>query len=151
MDNVGEFILVLVYCFVYIVCGDLCDDFYLGFMKEFYYVLVVICDDLFFVWYRCFFVFVCILFLFFVSDDLESVSCVLLEFVFGDVYIEVDKVNMVDGFLDVKFLCGVNKDGVYFIYEGIVECLFKYSNFVVEFKLRFFLGDVEEKVFYVCF
>lgn len=121
MDNVGEFVLVLVYCLLYIVCGDLWDDFYLGFLKEFYYVFVVLCDDLFFVCYWCFFVFVCMLFLFLLDDDLENVSWMLLEFVFGDVYIEVDKLNVVEGLLDVKLFCGVNRDGVYFINEGIVE------------------------------
>ena len=145
MDNVGEFILVLVHCLAHIACGDLRDDSHPGFMKEFHHALAVICDDLFFARYRRSSALARTLSSLPASDDLESASRVLLESVFGDAHTEADKANMVDGLLDVKLLRGANKDGVHFTHEGIVERLSKYSNFAVESKLRSFLGAVEEK------
>lgn len=145
MDNVGEFIVVLVHCLAHIACGDLRDDSHPGFMKEFHLALAVICDDLFFARYRRSSALARTLSSLPASDDLESASRVLLESVFGDAHTEADKENMVEGLLDVKLLRGANKEGVHFTHEGIVERLSKYSNFAVESKLRSFLGDVEEK------
>ena len=145
MDNVGEFVLVLVHCLSHIACGDLRDDSHPGFLKEFHHALAVMCDDLFFARYRRSSALARTLSSLPPKDDLESASRVLLESVFGDAHTEADKSNVVEGLLDAKLLRGANKDGVHFTHEGIVERLSKYSNFAVESKLRSFLGDVEDK------
>ena len=145
MDNVGEFVLVLVHCLSHIACGDLRDDSHPGFLKEFHHALAVICDDLFFARYRRSSALARTLSSLPDDEDLESASRMLLESVFGDAHTEADKSNVVEGLLDAKLLRGANKDGVHFTHEGIVERLSKYSNFAVESKLRSFLGDVEEK------
>lgn len=145
MDNVGEFVLVLVHCLSHIACGDLRDDAHPGFLKEFHHALAVVCDDLFFARYRRTSALARTLSSLSADDDLESASRMLLESVFGDAHTEADKSNVVEGLLDAKLLRGANKDGVHFTNEGIVERLGKYSNFAVESKLRSFLGDVEDK------
>lgn len=145
MDNVGEFVLVLVHCLSHIACGDLRDDAHPGFLKEFHHALAVVCDDLFFARYRRTSALARTLSSLPADENLESASRMLLESVFGDAHTEADKSNVVEGLLDAKLLRGANKDGVHFTNEGIVERLGKYSNFVVESKLRSFLGDVEDK------
>ena len=145
MDNVGEFVLVLVHCLSHIAAGDLRDDSHPGFLKEFHHALAVLCDDLFFARYRRSSALARTLSSLPANEDLESASRVLLESVFGDAHAEADKSNVVEGLLDAKLLRGANKDGVHFTHDAIVERLSKYSNFAVESKLRSFLGDVEDK------
>ena len=145
MDNVGEFVLVLVHCLSHIAAGDLRDDSHPGFLKEFHHALAVLCDDLFFARYRRSSALAQTLSSIPADVDTESAGRLLMESVFGDAHTETDKSNVVDGLLDVKLLRGANRDGVHFTHEGIVQRLSKYSNFALESKLRSFLGDVEDK------
>ena len=145
LDNVGEFLLVLVHSLSHIAAGDLRDDTNPVFLKEFHHSLAVLCDDLFFARYRRSSALAQTLSSMPKRTDLEQASSELFESVFGEVHTESDKGNVVDELLDVQLLRGTNKDGVHFTQEGLVERLSKYSNFALGSKLRSYLGDVEEK------
>lgn len=143
LDNVGEFVLVLVHCLSHIAAGDLRDDNNPVFLKEFHHALAVLCDDLFFARYRRSASLARTLTSRSAGSELETSD--LFETVFGESHTESDKASVVDELLDLKLLRGTNKDGVHFTQEALVEQLSKYSNFALGSKLRSHLGDIEEK------
>lgn len=100
------------FCVLFFV-GDLRDDSNLDFIKEYNRVLVVVCDDFFFVRYKRitglsqFVVKV-------IGVNVEQVVFQMLQVMFGGCRTEDEKMKMVDDFLDVKFFLGINMEGVYF-------------------------------------
>lgn len=145
MDNVGEFVVVIVHCLAHIAAGDLRDDSNPVFLKEFHQGLAVTCDDLFFSRYRRSSALSHTLASLPQNIKLEEASRELLESVFGDSHTEADKSNVVEELLDLRLLRGAGRDGVHFTQEGLIERLSKYSGFLLSSNLRGFLGDVEDK------
>ncbi|EDO39341.1 predicted protein, partial [Nematostella vectensis] len=146
MDNVGEFVVVLVHCLAHVAAGDLRDDSSPAFLKEFHRCLAVVCDDLFFSRYRRSSALSHTLASLSPEVDVESASKELLEAVFGDAHVEADKANVVEELLDLKLLRGANKEGVHFTQEGIKERLAKYSSFSLSSNVLSYLGNVEERI-----
>lgn len=145
LDNVGEFIVVIVHCLAHIAAGDLRDDSNPVFLKEFHHGLAVICDDLFFSRYRRSSALSQTIASLPDSIKVEEASRELLESVFGDSHTEADKSNIVEELLDLRLLRGANREGVHFTQEGLIDRLTKYSNFSLSSNLRGYLGDVDVK------
>lgn len=145
MDNVGEFVVVIVHCLSHIAAGDLRDDSNPVFLKEFHQGLAVICDDLFFSRYRRSSALSQTLASLPSSVKVEDASRELLESVFGDSHTEADKSNIVEELLDLRLLRGANREGVHFTQEGLIDRLTKYSSFSLSSNLRAYLGDVDVK------
>jgi hypothetical protein len=136
LENVGEFVLVLIHCLAHLKAQDLRDDTEPSFVKEFHRGLAIVCDDLFFARYRR-------------SqtptsqnDDLDKVT-ELLDPKGGQE--SSARSDVVGDLLDVKLLRGSSKDGVHFSREGLVERLSKYSNFALSNKIQDLLGDKSEQ------
>ena len=98
LDNVGEFVLVLVHCLSHIAAGDLRDDNNPVFLKEFHHALAVLCDDLFFARYRRSASLARTLTSRSAGSELETSD--LFETVFGESHTESDKASVVDELLD---------------------------------------------------
>lgn len=145
MDNVGEFVVVIVHCLAHIAAGDLRDDSNPVFLKEFHHGLAVMCDDLFFSRYRRTSALSQTLASLPDSIKVEEASRELLESVFGDSHTEADKSNIVEELLDLRLLRGANREGVHFTQEGLIERLTKYSSFSLSSNMRAYLGDVDVK------
>ena len=135
LENVGEFVLVLIHCLAHLKVQDLRDDTEPSFVKEFHRGLAIVCDDLFFARYRR-------------SqtsssqnEDLDKVA----ELLDSDTKSSQDRSDVVGDLLDVKLLRGSSKDGVHFSREGLVERLSKYSNFALSNKIQDLLGDKSEQ------
>lgn len=132
LNNVGEFVLVLIHCLAHLKVRDLRDDTNASFVKEFHRGLAVVCDDLFFARYHqsC------------VSTN--EMGTVVDESFSGSDESSLRR-DVIGDLLDVKLLRGSSKDGVHFSREGLVERLSKYSNFALTNKIQDLLGDVSNK------
>lgn len=148
LENVGEFILVLVHTLCHAHVEDMRSDSDPKFVKEFYKALSVVCSDLFLSRYRR-------------SNalneamnnlpgndtrNLEDAGRKVLESVFGDSHEEIDRENVVNDLLDTKLVRNKRNESEHFDSEVIFKRLRKYTDFIVSNKLRNFLGDVENKL-----
>ena len=138
LENVGEFVLVLIHCLAHLKAENLRDDTEPSFVKEFHRGLAIVCDDLFFARYRrsC------------VpnsqNEDLEKVT-ELLDSNIKSSQDNAARSDVVGELLDVKLLRGSSKDGVHFSREGLVERISKYSNFALSDKIQDLLGNADDK------
>jgi hypothetical protein len=138
LENVGEFVLVLIHCLAHMKAQDLRDDTAPSFVKEFHRGLAIVCDDLFFARYRRSQVPTS------QNEDLDKVT----ELLDSDIKSSQDssaRSDVVGDLLDVKLLRGSSKDGVHFSREGLVERLSKYSNFALSNKIQDLLGNANDK------
>ena len=138
LENVGEFVLVLIHCLAHLKSQDLRDDTEPSFVKEFHRGLAVVCDDLFFARYRRSSSPVS------QNDDLQNIG----ELLDSNLQRSQDtsaRNDVVGDLLDVKLLRGSSKDGVHFSRDGLAERLSKYSNFALSNKIQDLLGNVNDK------
>lgn len=151
LENVGEFILVLVHTLCHAHVEDMRSDSDPKFVKEFYKALSVVCSDLFLSRYRK-------------SNalneamnnhlsggsentqNLQDTGRKVLESVFGDSHDEIERENVVNDLLDTKLVRNKRNESEQFDSEVIFKRLRKYTDFIVSNKLRNFLGDVENKL-----
>lgn len=140
LENVGEFVLVLIHCLAHLKAQDLRDDTEPSFVKEFHRGLAIACNDLFFARYRR----SCVPTLSSLSQsdrqDLERITGLLD----SDIKENQDnsiRSDVVGDLLDVKLLRGASKEGVHFSRDGLVERLSKYSNFALSNKIQDLLGN----------
>jgi len=147
LENVGEFILVLVHTLAHTHVEDMRSDSDPKFVKEFYKALSVVCSDLFLSRYRR-------------SNamneagdaekqdsraqDAGQVSS--LENVFGDAHDEMERENVVNDLLDTKLVRNAKNSSDSFDRDVMFKRLRKYTDFIVSNKLRNFLGEVEGKL-----
>lgn len=139
LENVGEFVLVLIHCLAHLKAQNLRDDTEPSFVKEFHRGLAIVCDDLFFARYRRSCVPTTSQ-----NDDLGKVAELLESNIKGTEDSSVHS-DVVGDLLDVKLLRGSSKDGVHFSRDGLVERLSKYSNFALSNKIQDLLGNVNDK------
>lgn len=148
LENVGEFILVLVHTLSHIHVDDMRNDADPKFIKEFYKSLSVVCSDLFLSRYKR-------------SNALNEVISNLppghsteskdtglqvLQTVFGDSHENMERENVVNDLIDTKLIRNTKDESEQFSGDVLFERLRKYTDFVVTNKLGNFLGDVENKI-----
>ena len=138
LENVGEFVLVLIHCLAHLKVQDLRDDTESSFVKEFHRGLAIVCDDLFFARYRRSCVPAS------QNEDLGNVT-ELLDASVKSGQDNSTRSDVVGDLLDLKLLRGSSKDGVHFSREGLVERLSKYSSFALSNKIQDLLGDANDK------
>lgn len=135
LENVGEFVLVLIHCLAHLKAQDLRNDTEPLFVKEFHRCLAVVCNDLFFSRYRR----SCISAS--QNDDRDNVTDLLNA---NNSHSSI-RSDVVGDLLDVKLLRGSSKHGEHFSQNGLVERLSKYSNFALSNKIQDLLGNTEDK------
>eukprot|EP00111_Clytia_hemisphaerica_P004694 TCONS_00013482-protein len=148
LENVGEFILVLVHTLCHTHVDDMRSDSDPKFVKEFYKALSVVCSDLFLSRYRRSNA-MNEAFVNFTDDQNMSVQDAgkrVLETVFGDTHDEMERSNVVNDLLDTKLVRNKHNTSQKFDRDVMFKRLRKYTDFIVSNKLRNFLGDVEEKL-----
>lgn len=148
LENVGEFILVLVHTLSHIKTEDMRNDSDPKFVKEFYKALSTVCSDLFLSRYKK-------------SNalneavlnlppgqstEIADVGMKVLGTVFGDSHEEIERSNVVNDLLDTKLIRNKKDDSDNFNQEVMFQRLGKYADFIATNKLSNFLGDVENKL-----
>lgn len=148
LENVGEFILVLVHTLSHIKTEDMRNDSDPKFVKEFYKALSTVCSDLFLSRYKK-------------SNalneavlnlppgqstEIADVGMKVLGTVFGDSHEEIERSNVVNDLLDTKLIRNKKDDSDNFNQEVMFQRLGKYADFIATNKLSNFLGDVEKKL-----
>ena len=137
LENVGEFVLVLIHTLSHIKAGGIYDDWDLSFVKEFYLSLSICCSQLFFSRYRA-------------SSSTAAAhsksshdSGSFLEAVFGRAETVTEKLNIVNDVIDTRVMMDVDQDGSEFSHGNVMARLAKYSQFAVGSRLRAFLDEVK--------
>ena len=132
LDNVGEFVLVLVHTLSHIKAGGFYDDWDPVFVREFYHSLSICCSELFFSRNRS-------------SSSESSHEPNFLETVFGRTETMTERLNIVNDVIDTRVMMDVDQDGSEFSHGNVMARLAKYSEFAVGSRLRTFLDKVEPK------
>ena len=139
LDNVGEFVLVLVHTLSHIKAGAFENDWDHVFVKEFYRSLSVCCNDLFLSKYR--------------TDSRLATECYnssqqhsvkgFLESAFDSSKSLTEKHNLVDDLVDTRVMMNTDLQGNEFTHERMMARLQKFTDFKIGFKLRTFLDEHE--------
>ena len=140
LENVGEFVLVLIHTLSHIKSGSLCNDWEPAFVREFYHALSVCCSELFFARYRNSSRFSP------ANNSGASSTLNLLKVAFGEAETSSERLTIVDEVLDTRVMMGVDVEGKTFTHERIMERLKKYSQFSAGSELRSFLDQTEENI-----
>ena len=146
LENVGEFILVLVHTLCHAHVEDMRSDSDPKFVKEFYKALSVVCSDLFLSRYRRSNTLNADTIGANESGSLQDAGKNILESVFGDSHDQIDRENVVNDLLDTKLVRNKHNQSELFNSQVVFKRLRKYTDFIVSNKLRNFLGDVENKL-----
>lgn len=144
LDNVGEFILVLVHTLSHIKIGGFSDDSDPSFVREFYRALSICCSDLFLSRYRH-------------SSTLSLVDrhreedstqtpAKVLESLFNSAHRISEKLAIIDEVLDTRVMTSIDLNGTEFSHKSIMQRLSGYSEFQVGSKLRAFLDNIEPEI-----
>lgn len=137
MDQVGEFVLLLVHCSTHIKIGDMRDDTRPEFIREFNRGLSCVCDDLFFAKWRQ-------------EWRTGGPSGTPLRELFdrrnkGEDR-EEEKADLVGDLIDLRTLPSTDKKGADFNKESIVDRLKSYTKYEGVQGLVQQLGDTEEQL-----
>lgn len=139
LDNVGEFVLVLVHTLSHITAGTFENDWDHVFVKEFYRSLSVCCNDLFLSKYRT-------------DSRLATEYCTssrqdsakgFLESVFHTSKSLTEKHSLVDDLVDTRVMMNTDLHGNKFTHERMMARLEKFTDFQIGSKLRAFLDEHE--------
>ena len=137
LDNVGEFVVVLVHTLAHIKTDTLADDMDPLFIKEFYRSLSICCSDFFFSRHNS-------------ESALAATSdeplLNVLEEIFERVYTVSEKSDALDDIIDTRILMDTTSDGNDFSHENIMTRLDEYQDFMQLSKLKDYLGEVEENI-----
>ena len=137
LDNVGEFVVVLVHTLAHIKTNTLADDMDPLFIKEFYRSLSICCSDFFFSRHNS-------------ESALAATSdeplLNVLEEIFERVHTVSEKSDALDDIIDTRILMETASDGGDFSYENIMARLEEYRDFMQLSKLKDYLGEVEENI-----
>ena len=137
LDNVGEFVVVLVHTLAHIKTDTLSDDMDPLFIKEFYRSLSICCSDFFFSRHNS-------------ESALAATSdeplLNVLEEIFERVHTASEKSNALDDVIDTRILMDTTSDGDEFSHENIMARLDEYQDFMQLSKLKDYLGEVEENI-----
>ena len=137
LDNVGEFVVVLVHTLAHIKTDTLADDMDPYFIKEFYRSLSICCSDFFFSRHNS-------------ESALAATSdeplLNVLEEIFERVHTVSEKCDALDDIIDTRILMETTGDGDDFSHENIMARLDEYQEFMQLSKLKDYLGEVEENI-----
>jgi len=137
LDNVGEFVVVLVHTLAHIKTDSLTDDMDPQFIKEFYRSLSICCSDFFFSRHNS-------------ESALAATSdeplLNVLEEIFERVYTATEKSDALDDVIDTKILMDTTNDGTEFSHDNIMARLEEYRDYMQLSKLKDYLGEVEENI-----
>ena len=137
LDNVGEFVVVLVHTLAHIKTDTLADDMDPLFIKEFYRSLSICCSDFFFSRHNS-------------ESALAATSdeplLNVLEEIFERVHTVSEKSDALDDIIDTRILMDTTSDGNDFSHENIMTRLDEYQDFMQLSKLKDYLGEVEENI-----
>ena len=137
LDNVGEFVVVLVHTLAHIKTDTLADDMDPQFIKEFYRSLSICCSDFFFSRHNS-------------ESALAATSdeplLNVLEEIFERVHTVSEKCDALDDIIDTRILMDTTSDGDDFSHENIMARLDEYQDFMQLSKLKDYLGEVEENI-----
>ena len=137
LDNVGEFVVVLVHTLAHIKTDSLADDMNPQFIKEFYRSLSICCSDFFFSRHNS-------------ESALAATSdeplLNVLEEIFERVYTATEKSDALDDVIDTKILMDTTNDGTEFSHDNIMARLEEYRDYMQLSKLKDYLGEVEENI-----
>lgn len=137
LDNVGEFVVVLVHTLAHIKTNTLADDMDPSFIKEFYRSLSICCSDFFFSRHNS-------------ESALAATSdeplLNVLEEIFDRVHTVSEKCDALDDIIDTRILMETTSDGDEFSHESIMARLDEYQDFMQLSKLKDYLGEVEEHI-----
>ena len=137
LDNVGEFVVVLVHTLAHIKTETLADDMDPLFIKEFYRSLSICCSDFFFSRHNS-------------ESALAATSdeplLNVLEEIFERVHTVSEKSDALDDIIDTRILMDTTSDGNDFSHENIMTRLDEYQDFMQLSKLKDYLGEVEENI-----
>ena len=137
LDNVGEFVVVLVHTLAHIKTDTLADDMDPQFIKEFYRSLSIYCSDFFFSQHNS-------------ESALAAMSDEPLLNVFEEIFERVhtvsEKCDALDDIIDTRILMDTTSDGDDFSHENIMARLDEYQDFMQLSKLKDYLGEVEENI-----
>lgn len=137
LDNVGEFVVVLVHTLAHIKTDTLADDMDPQFIKEFYRSLSICCSDFFFSRHNS-------------ESALAATSdeplLNVLEEIFDRVHTVSEKCDALDDIIDTRILMETTSDGDDFSHENIMARLDEYQDFMQLSKLKDYLGEVEENI-----
>ena len=137
LDNVGEFVVVLVHTLAHIKTDSLADDMDPQFIKEFYRSLSICCSDFFFSRHNS-------------ESALAATSdeplLNVLEEIFERVYTVTEKSDALDDVIDTKILMDTTNDGTEFSHDNIMARLEEYRDYMQLSKLKDYLGEVEENI-----
>ena len=137
LDNVGEFVVVLVHTLAHIKTDTLADDMDPQFIKEFYQSLSICCSDFFFSRHNS-------------ESALAATSdeplLNVLEEIFERVHTVSEKCDALDDIIDTRILMETTSDGDDFSHENIMARLDEYQDFMQLSKLKDYLGEVEENI-----
>ena len=137
LDNVGEFVVVLVHTLAHIKTDTLADDMDPQFIKEFYRSLSICCSDFFFSRHNS-------------ESALAATSdeplLNVLEEIFERVHTVSEKCDALDDIMDTRILMETTSDGDDFSHENIMARLDEYQDFMQLSKLKDYLGEVEENI-----
>jgi len=137
LDNVGEFVVVLVHTLAHIKIDSLADDMDPHFIKEFYRSLSICCSDFFFSRHN--------------SDSALAATSDepllnVLEEIFERVYTVTEKSDTLDDIVDTRILMDATNDGTEFSHDNVMARLEDYRDIMQLSKLRDYLGEVEENI-----
>lgn len=137
LDNVGEFVVVLIHTLSHIKTNTLADDMDPLFIKEFYRSLSICCSDFFFSRHNS-------------ESALAATSdeplLNVLEEIFERVHTVSEKCDALDDIIDTRILMETTGDGDDFSYENVMARLEEYRDFMQLSKLKDYLGEVEENI-----
>ena len=137
LDNVGEFVVVLVHTLAHIKTDSLPDDMNPQFIKEFYRSLSICCSDFFFSRHNS-------------ESALAATSdeplLNVLEEIFDRVYTVTEKSDALDDIIDTKILMDTTNDGTEFSHDNVMARLEEYRDYMQLSKLKDYLGEVEENI-----
>lgn len=147
LKNVGEFNLILIHTLTHIHIEDMSNDTNAVFLKEFYKALSAVCSDLFLSRYkRANALNDAVLAMPEETRKIEDVGKKIFESIFEDVHDEVDKNNVVNDLLDTKLIRNKKYESTDYDREFLFHRLQKYTSYIVNSKLKTFLGDVEDSL-----
>lgn len=146
LDDVGEFVLVLVHTLSHIHVGSFSNDWDPTFVKEFYHSLSICCSELFFSRYRhsSRLAAACIEESGKVGTEIDSYN--FLQAAFGKTQSVIEKENLTDNLLDTRIMMDTDHQGSEFSHEKIMAKLERYSEFRIGSKLRVYLDNAEADV-----
>eukprot|EP01135_Chromosphaera_perkinsii_P006890 Nk52_evm45s621 gene=Nk52_evmTU45s621 len=144
LDSIGDFILIIVHSLAHIKSNNMGGDFNVKFLKEFYKLMKVMCEDFFFSRSKNSNAFFSSL-----KDDSKGSEKQILEEIFARKGVEEqEKHNIVEELIDIKTAAssGDNTSSAYFSKNILLGRLQQYSTHVIDSKLREHIANLEDRV-----